>query len=96
MKKLTVEAAIIPIETGIGAEPSVRPEDKITDAIEVMLKNDLNRVAVTRESTVIGMIRLEDAFEKIGLEGDLKAKAQEIAKRIIVVQGRKIIVDEMK
>lgn len=95
MKKLTVETAIIPIdEKGIPPEPSVSLEDSITHAIEVMLKNDLNRVAVVLGTNVVGMIRLEDALKKVGLEGDLKSKAKEVAKRIIVVQGRKIIMDE--
>ena len=89
MKRLAVEAIIIPIEEGVPVNPSVGPEDRITDAIEVMLKNDLKRIAVTEAGQAIGMIRLEDAFKKIGLEGGLKSKE----KRSIVAHGHKIIVN---
>ena len=90
MRKLSVQEIVIPIEDDVAPKPSVSPEDKITDAIEVMLKNDLKQIAVRRENRVLGMIRLEDAFKEIGLEGGLKLKA----KRSIVVHGRKIIVNE--
>ena len=90
MKRLTVEAIIIPVEEGVALEPSVGPEDRITEAIEIMLKNDLKRIAVTRGGEVMGMMRLEDAFKKIGLEGDSRSKG----KRSIVVHGHKIIVSE--
>lgn len=90
MRKLSVQEIVIPIGDDVAPKPSVSPEDKITDAIEVMLKNDLKQIAVRRENRVLGMIRLEDAFKEIGLEGNLKLKA----KRSIVVHGRKIIVNE--
>ena len=90
MRKLSVQEIVIPIEDDVAPKPSVSPEDKITDAIEVMLKNDLKQIAVRRENRVLGMIRLEDAFKEIGLEGNLQLKA----KRSIVVHGRKIIVNE--
>jgi signal-transduction protein with cAMP-binding, CBS, and nucleotidyltransferase domain len=34
-----------------------------------MLKNDLRRIAVTNRGMVVGMIRLEDALKKVGLQG---------------------------
>lgn len=89
MKRLTVEAIVIPIEEGLALKPSVGPDDKITEALEVMLKNDLNRVAVISGNEVVGMIRLEDALKKVGLEGDPKSSKR----RSIVIQGRKIMVD---
>ncbi len=90
MKRLSVKAIIIPIEEEVGLKPSVDPEDRITEALEVMLKNDLKRVAVTRGNEVVGMIRLEDALEKVGLEGNLKSKRR----RRAVIHRRRIIVDE--
>jgi signal-transduction protein with cAMP-binding, CBS, and nucleotidyltransferase domain len=68
----------------------VGPQDRITEALEIMLKNDLKRIAVTRGKEVLGMIRLEDALKSLGLEGNLKSKG----KRSIVIQGRKITLDE--
>ncbi len=85
-----VETIIVPIEEDVLPKPCVGPEDSITDAIEVMLKNDLKRIAVTQGGRLLGMIRLEGALKKVGLEGDLESKA----KRSIVIQGRKIILDE--
>jgi CBS domain-containing protein len=90
MKRLAVEAIIIPIDEKVALKPCVGPEDRITEALEVMLKNDLKRIAVTRGKEVLGMIRLEDALKNLGLEGNLKSKG----KRIIVIQGRKITLDE--
>lgn len=90
MKKLSVEGIIIPIDEEIPSKPSVGPEDRITEAIEVMLKNDLKRIAVTRKDKVVGMITLEAALRKIGLEGDLKSKGP----RSMVVQGRKILLEK--
>ncbi|OEU51884.1 MAG: hypothetical protein BA861_05585 [Desulfobacterales bacterium S3730MH5] len=89
MKRLAVETIIIPMEEGVALKPSVGPEDRITEAIEVMLKNDLRRIGVTEGDRVLGMIRLEDALKKVGLEGDLKSKGG----RSIVVQGHRIMVE---
>ncbi len=90
MKKLSVEGIIIPIKEEVPLEPSVGPDDRITEAIEVMLKNDLKRLAVTRKDKVVGMITLEDALKKVGLEGNLKSKGP----RSIVVQGRRILLEK--
>lgn len=89
MKKHEVNEIIVSIEENLSLKPSVSAEDKITDAIEVMLKNDLNRIAVIQEGTIVGMIRLEDALKKVGLEGDLKVQKA----RVVVRQGRKLVLD---
>ena len=89
MKRLAVEEIIIPIEDGVALKPSVAPEDRITDALEVMLKKDLKRIAVTRGSEVLGMITVEDALKQVGLEGDLKSKGS----RSVIMHGRRIVVE---
>ena len=89
MKRLAVEEIIIPIEDDVALKPSVGPEDRITEALEVMLKNDLKRIAVTHGSEVLGMITLEDALKQVGLEGDLKSKGG----RSIIIHGRRIVVE---
>ncbi|HID29249.1 MAG TPA: CBS domain-containing protein [Desulfobacterales bacterium] len=89
MKRLAVEEIIIPIEEEVPLKPSVGPEDRITEALEVMLKNDVKRIAVTRGSEVLGMITLEDALKQVGLEGDLKSKGS----RSVIIHGRKILVE---
>jgi CBS domain-containing protein len=90
MKKLSVDSIIAALEQGIPLRPSVGPGDRITDAIEVMLKNDLKRIAVIDGDEPVGMIRLEDALREVGLGGELKARGT----RTVVFQGRKFEVKQ--
>ena len=90
MEKLKVKEITLLMDENLSKRPSVSVEDKITDAIEVMLKNDRNRIAVTSKDKILGMIKLEDALKVIGLEDDLKKKAA----KIIIRHGRKIIIEQ--
>ena len=90
MEKLNVKEIILLMDENLSTRPSVSVEDKITDAIEVMLKNDLDRIAVTSKDKILGMIRLEDALKVVGLEDDLKKRAA----KIIITHGRKIIIEQ--
>lgn len=90
MRKLAVETIIIPVARDLSVEPSVKPEDRITDALEVMLKNDLKRIAVVKEGQAVGMIKLEDVLKKLGLERGKKTKGRQS----LVVHGRKIVVEK--
>ena len=90
MKKLTVETIIKPIEDGVALKPFVGPEDRITEALEVMLKNDLKRIAVISEDSVLGMVRLDEALKQVGLNGDVKSKERQS----LIVHGRKIVVEK--
>ena len=88
MEKLKVKDIALLIDENFSISPSVSVEDKITDVIEVMLKNDLDRIAVTSKDKILGMIKIEDALKVIGLEDALKKKAA----KIIIRHGRKIII----
>ncbi|MBU4260046.1 MAG: CBS domain-containing protein, partial [Proteobacteria bacterium] len=66
MEKLTVKQITLLMDENLSDRPSVSVEDKITDAIEAMLKNDLDRIAVTSKDKILGMIKLEDALKVIG------------------------------
>jgi len=90
MEKLNVKEIILLMDDNLSTRLSVSIEDKITDAIEVMLKNDLERIAVTSKDKILGMIRLKDALKVVGLEDDLKKKAA----KIIISHGRKIIIEQ--
>ena len=90
MEKLKVKDITLLMNENLSIRPSVSVEDKITDAIEVMLKNNLDRIAVTSKDKILGIIRLDDALKVIGLEGDLKKKAV----KIIIRHGRKIIIEQ--
>ncbi len=71
-------------------KPSVGPEDRITKALEVMLKNDLKQIVVADGDAVLGMIRLEDALNTVGLARGIKPKGAPS----LVIHGRKILLDE--
>ncbi len=90
MEKLKVKDITLLMDENLSIRPSVSVEDKITDAIEVMLKNDLDHIAVTSKDKILGMIKLKDALKIIGLEDDLKKKAA----KIIIRHGRKIIIEQ--
>ncbi|MBU3980372.1 MAG: CBS domain-containing protein, partial [Proteobacteria bacterium] len=68
MEKLTVKEITLLMDENLSKRPSVSVNDKITDAIEVMLKNGLDRIAVISKDKILGMIKLEDALKVIGLE----------------------------
>jgi predicted transcriptional regulator len=89
MKKLAVETIIVPVEQGLSPEPAVAPEDRITEALEVLLENNLKQIAVVRDGQAVGMMRLEDALKKLGLEKGTKPKGPQS----LVIHGRKIVVD---
>ena len=67
MKTKKVDEILLPYEEGIPLNPSVTLSDKIVHAVELMVENDLKCIAVVRNKRPIGMVRLEDAFQKIGL-----------------------------
>jgi CBS domain-containing protein len=73
MRSCTVDAIIVPYTEEVPLTPSVTIGEKITRAIELMLKHNLSRIAVIRGQRAIGVIRLEDALQKVGLEMPLKS-----------------------
>ena len=73
MRRRTVSEIIRPYKEGTPIHPSVTLEDRIVDAIEVMVNNNVTCIAVVRNNRPIGVIHLENAFEKVGLrESGLK------------------------
>jgi CBS domain-containing protein len=62
-----VREFIRPFQAGLPLNPCVTADDKITRAISLMLNNEVKCIAVVRNNRPIGFIRLEDAFEAIGL-----------------------------
>jgi len=62
-----VRELIRPFREGIPLDPCVMADDKITRAISLMINNEVKRIVVVRNNKPIGFIRLEDAFEALGL-----------------------------
>ncbi len=67
MEACKVNAVLLPYTPGICLEYAVAPEDKLTHAVKTMLLHDIHRIVVLRNGKPVGIIRLEDALEKLGL-----------------------------
>jgi predicted transcriptional regulator len=67
MKTKKVKEIILPYRPDIPLKPCVSLDDKITEAIRRMIACDVHRIVVIRKSRPIGVVRLEDALKKIGL-----------------------------
>ena len=67
MRKQRVEDIILPYKQGVPIRPSVTIGDEITHAIELMVNHNLRCIAVIRNNRPVGMVRLGDAFRKMGL-----------------------------
>jgi CBS domain-containing protein len=68
MKERKVVEILLPFRESMPIDPSVPIDDKTTHAVELMVKNNLKRIAVVRNRRPIGMIRLEDAFKQLGIQ----------------------------
>ena len=68
MKKGKVDEILRPYAEGIPLEPFVHMGDRIIHAIELMVTNNLKCIAVLRNQRPVGIVHLEDAFQKIGLQ----------------------------
>ncbi len=66
-RRRKVDEILQPYTEGTPLDPSVRMGDRIIHAIELMVRNNLRCIAVLRDRRPVGIVRLEDAFQKIGL-----------------------------
>jgi CBS domain-containing protein len=67
MKRKRVSDILLPYNDMVPLEPSVGLDERIVHAIELMVNRNLKCVAVVSNQRPVGMIKLEDAFEKLGL-----------------------------
>ena len=67
MKGLRVIDIVLPCSGDVRLHPSVKMGDPISRAIELMVRHNLKDIAVVRGTRSVGKVRLEDAFEKMGL-----------------------------
>jgi len=72
MKSRRIDSIILPYMEELPLTPSVAIGDKITHAVELMLSHNVSRIAVVRNLRAIGLIRLEDALQELGLEMPVK------------------------
>ncbi len=67
MRRRRVDEILLPYVEGVPVDPCVEMGEKLINAIQVMVSNNLKCLAVKRNQKLVGMIRLEDAFQKVGL-----------------------------
>jgi len=58
---------MVPYREGTPLYPSVKPTDRIIDAVELMVSHDLRQVVLASDGRIFGMVRLEDALVKLGI-----------------------------
>ena len=68
MKKGKVKEILIPYKKGLPLNPCLTADDQITHAVEVMLKYAIEEIVVVRNIRPIGMVRIDDALKKLGLD----------------------------
>ena len=67
MRRQKVDEILLPYEEGVPLDPCIEMGERITDAIQLMVSNNLKCITVTRNKRPVGVIRLDDAFQKVGL-----------------------------
>ncbi|KAF0122357.1 MAG: Uncharacterized protein FD151_811 [bacterium] len=68
MKEKKVKDILLPFKEGIPLCPSVTLNDKIVQAIELMVNNNLKCIAVIENQRPVGMVCLKDALQEMGLQ----------------------------
>jgi hypothetical protein len=67
MEESHVKDILLPYQTGLAVTPSVTLNHRIADALALMAENGLTQITVVWNGRAIGRIRIEDAFERLGL-----------------------------
>jgi hypothetical protein len=67
MRRRRVDEILQPYEEGVPLDPCLEMGGRIIDAIQLMVANNLKCLTVTINKRPVGMVRLEDAFKKVGL-----------------------------
>ena len=68
MKEKKAKDILLPFGEGTPLSPSVALDDKIVQAIELMVNNDLKCIAVIENQQPVGMVCLKDALQEMGLQ----------------------------
>ncbi len=76
METQKIDEILLPYQQEIPLHPSVVVGDKIIHAIQLMVENNMKYIAVVKNNRPVGMLRLEDAFRKLGLQIPLKRKSR--------------------
>jgi CBS domain-containing protein len=67
MRRKRVTEILLPYREEVPQSPSVDVQDSISRAVELMVNNNLKCITVLRDQKPAGIVRLEDALERLGL-----------------------------
>ncbi|MGD9159234.1 MAG: CBS domain-containing protein [Desulfobacteraceae bacterium] len=67
MKPPKVEAVMTDYPGGFITKITVKPSDKLTDAVKRMLFYNAYRLTVLEDGQPVGVLRLKDALKELGL-----------------------------
>ncbi|MBS3758285.1 MAG: CBS domain-containing protein [Desulfobacterales bacterium] len=69
MKTITSKTVLRPYHSGAPHDLTIAPDDRLAHAVEKMLSNNRTRIVVADGiKGPVGMIYLEDALKKLGIE----------------------------
>jgi CBS domain-containing protein len=68
MESCKVKTVLMPFTSGVSLDYAVTPEDRLTHAVQLMLLYGISRIAVVKNGHPMGIVRLDDALEKLGLK----------------------------
>ena len=75
MERKKIDEILLPYREEIPLHPSVAVGDKLMHAIQLMVEHNMRCIAVVKNNRPVGMLRLEDAFHKLGLRNPVKLKS---------------------
>lgn len=64
----SIRGILLPFTKDLSHTPAVMLNDPITKAIEVMIKHNVNSIAVICNHRPVGRIRLQDALDSVGIQ----------------------------
>lgn len=67
MRNRTVKEIVLPLVTDLPSDPSVIMTDRIAYALELMADHGVDRIPVIDGGRVVGMVRLQDAMQELGV-----------------------------
>jgi len=67
MKTIRVEEIMLPLTEEIPPHPFVKVGDRVSYAIELMAKNNRNKILVLKNNHPVGILHLKEALKKLGL-----------------------------
>ena len=72
MRTKKIQEILLPYDEEVSIIPYVSIDDKLIRAVELMLDHNLERITVIRNNKIVGIVKLKDALEMLGLKALFK------------------------